>query len=513
VTRAAVIVAACLALTVGGCARSPAPPAASAAPKQTEDPPVVLMPVSADPTIAFSVQFAVGSQNDPPGKEGLAFLTGQMLADAATEARSLDQILEALYPLAAAYTIRVDRERSTLTGRVHRDNLNAFLELYTDAFLHPKFEATDFERVRSDAINEIENTLRYSSDEELGKAALNEFVVRGTRYAHPIEGTAAGLRASTLDDVRAFYKQHYTAGNVLLGVGGGFDDAIVARVKDALKKLPAGSATPAPAITPQAIEGRSVFIVDKPGADASISFGFPVDVHRGERDFYALWIANSWLGEHRNQASHLFHVIREERGLNYGDYSYIEAFPEGGERSMPPVNVPRREQLFEVWIRTLPNTNAPFALRAALREVQKLVDDGMSAEDFELTRTFLKKYSLHFAETTSARLGYAMDDKFYGIEGEGHLARFRRMMDELTLADVNAAIKKHLQYKNLKIAIVTGDADNLRAALTSDAPTPISYPTPKSSDVMKEDPEIAAVPFAVKAESISSVPVKDAFEH
>ena len=73
----------------------------------------------------------------------------------------------------------------------------------------------------------------------------------------------------------------------------------------------------------------------------------------------------------------------------------------------------------------------------------------MTAEQFELTRTFLKKYSLHFAETTAARLGYAIDDRFYGLESEGHLARFRRMMDELTLEDVNAAIKRHWQYENL----------------------------------------------------------------
>ena len=92
------------------------------------------------------------------------------------------------------------------------------------------------------------------------------------------------------------------------------------------------------AIDPPALDGREVLLVSKPGADASISFGFPIDLSRGERDFYPLWVANSWLGEHRNQSSHLFKVIREIRGLNYGDYSYIEAFPEGGSRSMPPVN-------------------------------------------------------------------------------------------------------------------------------------------------------------------------------
>ena len=97
------------------------PPPATPEP---EDATVVLLNVPADPTISLSVQFAVGSQNDPPGKEGLAFLTGEMLADAATETRSLDEILAALYPLAASYGMRVDLERTTLTGRVHRDNLD-----------------------------------------------------------------------------------------------------------------------------------------------------------------------------------------------------------------------------------------------------------------------------------------------------------------------------------------------------------------------------------------------------
>jgi zinc protease len=66
---------------------------------QTEDIEVVRIPIATDPTISFSVQFAVGSQNDPPGKEGLAYLTGEMLADAATEKRSLDEILEALFKI------------------------------------------------------------------------------------------------------------------------------------------------------------------------------------------------------------------------------------------------------------------------------------------------------------------------------------------------------------------------------------------------------------------------------
>jgi zinc protease len=322
VSRGTTIACLVAAATLAGCGGRGQPPS----PAPTEDLKVVLMSVPGDPTVSFSLSFAVGSQDDPPGKEGLAFLTGEMLADAATEKRSLDQILEALYPLASSYSMRVDRERTTLTGRTHRDNVAAYFDLFSDAFLKPAFKATDFERVKNDAINELENTLRYSSDEELGKAALEDFVFRGTRYAHPSEGTVEGLRSITLDDVRAFYKSRFTAASALLGLGGGYDDATVARFKAAVGALPKAAPPKPPAIEPEAVAGRSVLLIAKPGADSSISFGFPVDVRRGERDFYALWIANSWLGEHRNQASHLFQVIREHRGLNYGDYSYIEAF-------------------------------------------------------------------------------------------------------------------------------------------------------------------------------------------
>src|SRR5690606_22316710 len=142
-----------------------------------------------------------------------------------------------------------------------------------------------------------------------------------------------------------------------------------------------------------------------------------------------------------------------------------------------------------------------------LRELALLVENGLTAEQFELTRSFLKKYALHFAETTEERLGYAVDDVIYGIPAPGHLEIFRRMMDELTLEDVNAAIRRHLQHENMHIAIVTGDAAGLAARLASGEPTPIEYPTPKPEAVLAEDREIERWPLAISADRITTVPV------
>jgi zinc protease len=474
----------------------------------------VLLPVADDPTISLALWFRVGSQDDPPGREGLAYLTGQMVAAAATRDLAYDQILTRLYPMAADYAIRVDKEMTVLTGRAHRDRLDDYLALFSAAYLRPAWRADDFERHRADAINYLENTLRYSSDEELGKAALQEALFAGTPYAHPPEGTVQGLKAVTLEDVRAFYARHYTRANATIGVGGGFEPGLPAALDTALAELPEGAANPRRTdLTPRHPLGRNVTLVAKPDADASISLGFPLHLHRGEPDFYALWIANSWLGEHRNSVGRLYEMIRAARGLNYGDYSYIEAFPEGGMRSMPPTNVGRRHQIFEIWLRTLPNAQALFALRAALYELTQLIQRGLSQSQFELTRKFLKKYVLHFAPTTAARLGYAIDDRYYGIPSPGHLTRFGQQMDALSLTDVNRAIRKHLQTENMHIAIVTGAPEQLTSALVSGQPTPVQYPSTQSAELLARDQEIAAYPLRVDAGRIRTVAVADQFEH
>ena len=507
-----------LALTVPGCkvegSTSPVvtadatPPAlADAAPESG----TIELEVPADPSVSYAAWFRVGSQDDPPGKEGLAWLTGELIAGGGTTAHPWPAIVERLYPMAARWRVRVDREMTTIRGRSHHETADEFAALLTQQWASPGFDASDFERLRNEGLNYLETTLRYASDEELGKAGLEWFVYRGTRYAHPAVGTVAGLRSITVDDVREFYARHYARDRVVFAIGGRYTADQRATLEASAEALPATStAEPVPAPEPAAITGKSLLLIHKPGADASISFGHPLDVHRGDPDFYALWLVNSWLGEHRNSSSHLYQVIREARGLNYGDYSYIEAFPEGGRRQMPPANVGRRAQLFQVWIRTLPNEHAHFALRAAHRELVDLVANGLTAEELDLTREFLKKYVLHFAVTTEERLGYAIDDRFYALD-RAHLDRFAAELDALTLDQVNAAIRRHLDPDNLKIVIVTGEPERLRDAIVADQPATITYPSPKPDAVLSEDQQIGAHRLGIPADAVEIVPVEQMF--
>ena len=64
----------------------------------------------------------------------------------------------------------------------------------------------------------------------------------------------------------------------------------------------------------------------------------------------------------------LYDRMREKRGLNYGDYAYIEYFPRGMFLMEPQPNLARHHQIFQVWIR--PGGAADGEVRAAAGAVR-----------------------------------------------------------------------------------------------------------------------------------------------
>jgi zinc protease len=471
------------------------------------------------PYVVFNIWIRAGSQNDPAGKEGLAAFTAAFLAQGATTSNSYQAILQQLYPMASGYGSSADKEMTVFTGRVHRDNLEQYYALFREALLAPAFGEDDFNRIRARTLNALERSRRYSRDEELSKELLFREAYRGTPYEHPVDGYVQSVRAITLADVRDFYRTRYLSNNLVVGLAGGYPDGFVERVRADFDRLPSGQVVAVPAPQPRMPDGVHVLIVEKETDATAISMGFPIPLLRGQPDFIPLMTANSWLGEHRNSFAQLYQVIRETRGMNYGDYSYIEAFPAGFATQQPRVNVARRSQLFEIWIRPIALTEpgnlhdrSLFATRAAWRELHKLVDDGLPAAEVERTKEFLHNYAVNWGNTLGRRLAYAMDDAFYGIQAPGFLAAIRPGLAELTTARVNEAIRRNLQHGNMYVVFITADAEGMKCKLLAGQPTGITYAGERPAAVLEEDRLIASFPIPVREENIRIIPIAEVFE-
>ncbi len=462
------------------------------------------------PIVTIRVAFRTGSVDDPDGKNGLNALTARMVGRGGTQAMSYEELTTALYPWSASIVTQSDKEVTTVIGQVHRDHLEPFYDILRDLITSPRFDPSDFERNREYLTNAVVSTLRGNDDEELGKQALNVLMYEGHPYAAPATGTELGIDTIALDDVREFHRRHYTRDNFLVGVAGGFPSGFPAQVEqDLVEGLEPGSREPVALPAPRPLEGVEVLIVQKQAIATAISIGFPINVTRADDDFYPLLVAQSYFGEHRTFNGLLMNKMRGDRGLNYGDYAYIESFIQDGGSRLPLPNIPRRQQFFSIWIRPVPHHNAHFALRQALVELENLVTSGLTPEDFEATREFLLNYSKLYVQTASRRLGYEMDSRFYGTGF--YVDEIQRRLAALTVDDVNAAVQRHLQHANLAVAVVTTDAEGFRDRLLSNQPSPPTYNATVSDEILAEDNAIVGYELAINPERIRVVPVEEMF--
>ncbi len=462
------------------------------------------------PLVTFRIIFMTGAAYDPPGKEGLAALTAALIAQGGTRTMSYEQIVEAMYPMATSFDSQIDKEMTVFTGTTHVDNLDKYYGLINQMLLDPGFRADDFTRLKSDAINFLKVSLRESNDEELGKEYLYNVIYNGHPYGHHNIGTIGSLEKLTLDDVRAFYKTNYTQANMVLGLAGGYPKELPAKVESDFGKLPAGRQAKAKGNTPKLAPGLHISIIKRETRATALSLGFPINVTRANKDWPALAVVASYFGQHRSSNSYLYQQLREARGLNYGDYAYIEYFPRGMFQFTPDPNQGRRSQIFQIWIRPVVPENGHFVLRAALYEYDKLVRDGMSKETFEATREFLTKYNNILTQTQDAQLGYALDSRYYNIPD--YVSYMREQLAKLTLDDVNNAIRKYLKSDSMRIAIITKEAESLRDAIVNNKPSPITYNSAKPKAITDEDKVIENYKLNVKPEAVVIVPVEKVFE-
>ena len=473
--------------------------------------------------IVVKFMFRNGSISDPAGKEGLTSATASVIAQGGTGALTYSQIQDKIYPMAASYEASTDKEVSIFTFEVHRDWLKEFYPIMIGLITNPAFKEEDFQRVISNQQNYVDQVIRASSDEEYSKKSLEDLLFRGTNYQHMVAGKTASVKSISLMDIRNHYRNFFTKNNLMVGIAGNYPKDFLNKLKKDIEGLSRINPIIPEAPKVNMPDGYHVEIISKESAFGSAIFmGFPMDMTKAKDDYAALMVANSYLGEHRKSYGKLYQQLRETRSMNYGDYSYIDWYDNGGANMLPPSGVPRNSNYFSMWIRPVQIAKqlkqqyaelkdiqlgqAHFALRMAVRELSKMVNRGISSADFEATRTFLRSYMKLYIKSPSEQLGYLMDSKFYGRRD--FIKEMDKLLSDLKAEDVNKAIKKYLQINNMFVTIVTdkSEAGPLKESLLNNSDSPMSYSDALKSglpkEVLAEDEEVSKFKLNIKSVDI-----------
>lgn len=461
--------------------------------------------------IDINLLFNTGAAYENHEKNGVAKLTAAMLTEGGSKLYSATEINKKMFPMAAGFGHQVDKEMLRFTGRVHKEKASEWLDLVIESLTNPGFREDDFQRLKQQQINAVITDLKGNNDEELGKEVLYSELYNNHPYQTNNLGDLSELEALTLEDIKDFYSNQLTQSNLTMGVTGDLSDKLLEKLKTALSKklkkgLPNERIRKAPVLS-----GHSATIVEKDTLATAVSFGFPIDVNRSHKDWAALWLVRSFFGEHRNSNSHLYGEIREKRGMNYGDYAYIEYFPRGMFITQPNANLSRSSQIFQVWLRPLRNNNdAHFATRVAMYELHHLLKHGLTQEQFEATRNYLMKYAGLLVKSQDRILGYALDSQFYGID---EFTKYvKDSLANLTLEDVNQVINRHLQEDNIHFVFISNDAEDMMQRLISEQESPMKYNSEKPESLLKKDQFLQSYPLNLESSAIKIVPVENVFK-
>lgn len=266
------------------------------------------------PLIAFHAFVRGGSISDPPGKEGLAALTGAMLRKGAGK-RSALEISQATDGAGADFATGGSYEIFWVSGEFMARDEALMVELLRDTLRRPLFPDSEFVKLRAQSVD----ALRSEKDDPwgvLGQYGL-AYLFPSHPYGRPVSGDESTVAGITREDVLACYRGRFGGDRLIVTVVGDFDSRrMESRLKAAFGDWPRAPEPLPDVAAPPRVEGRRVLLVDKPDATQTYFWMGNRGVARKDPDRDVVDVANTAFGG--RFTSILNSEMRTKSGLTYG---------------------------------------------------------------------------------------------------------------------------------------------------------------------------------------------------
>lgn len=273
-------------------------------------------------SVAIGAWLPVGTRYEQKKKMGMAHLLEHMLFKG-TRQRTAYDIAVCLESLGGQLNGFTERELTCIYAIVLEDNLDDAVDLLADLLLNSLFDPSHIETEKQIILEEIRNL--QDSPEDLVQEYLLETVFGNHPLGFSALGSARSVQSITRDEIHRFYKDYYTAGELVISAAGAVQhDMLTARIQTALERWKAGPpAAPDPFRTsPPGEKAISASV-----SQSHIAMGSPLCGYGDPRKFHCI-LLNTYMGA--GMSSHLFQVLREYQGLAYAVYSYLDFWSDTG---------------------------------------------------------------------------------------------------------------------------------------------------------------------------------------
>lgn len=396
------------------------------------------------PTTSVLLKIPAGHYYNAKNTAGTAGLVASMLKESTTE-RSAEEMSKALQKLGSSIYISAGNLYLNINISSLTKNLDATLTLVNEQLRAPAFLESEFERLKSNA---IQGTLNNRKDAGyLASTAYRQLLNADNIAAMPSSGNEKSLTNISLDDVKAFYQQQVKPfGGQLIAVS----DLGQAELTKSLSILEdwEGKAVDLNLSLPEG-DGKMgvIYLVNKDdAAQSAIRIGKRSMTEDITGEYYKSSLMNFALGGAFNSRINL--NLREDKGYTYGARSYFNGGKLSGYYTATA----------EVRADATDKSIVEF-----INEIKDYSERGITDDELMFMRNSINQKDALKYETPRAKLAFLAQILEHDLTPD-FVRQRAEIVTNITKAEINALAKKHLAVDDM-LMVVVGDAKTLRPQL------------------------------------------------